>query len=429
MLRLLLMRGTAVLVLVSVAAWAERQAGPVSPSAAGPSPDRASTFFSNFVFGGFRPLYVEYLWGEADRLETEGRYWEMLEVFRRIAKLDPENPRIWFHLGYGLGIEIAQREIDDEESWRWYRRATLALAAGIERHPGEVSLYRLLFNLYFNKIARRPEVDRRLRDWSRRDQERVGWDGLRWAAAIANEMVERFPERSDGRVLMLSSGAKVAESLLNRGFYDAGGKALEACLEQAEILAELAPSLSDPDEIEVLGFWAPRMRRLASTLEEGEGGDARIVDSEGFRALLEEIEVEFRRRRDLVAGSLEVELFSLIQFKVMRLCQLALLGEKAADALSERAWLNRISALTDGRFPVGKPYYSKSYIVRLAEFIELDEALLKVASEGGRPSQELVLRWERELSQLDQTMRERSSGGDDRFRKRMRERRPWGLSR
>ncbi|MDP6720719.1 MAG: hypothetical protein QGF59_18795, partial [Pirellulaceae bacterium] len=123
------------------------------------------------IWPGSLPFRLEMLWSEADALNESGRYFELVDVFQKIAELQPDNPRVWFHQAYTMAYNIGQSQRGAARRWRWYRRAIVHATGGAKAHPDNWRLAALRFNIWRGLVADDREVDRIC-------QRQLGHDGL-----------------------------------------------------------------------------------------------------------------------------------------------------------------------------------------------------------------------------------------------------------
>ena len=86
--------------LVLFAAWQNRRLGDARRAGLPEAPAYAAQVppFLNFLtigLGGFRGVAAEVLWSRADRLQEEGRYFELVQLSEWITWLDPHATEAW----------------------------------------------------------------------------------------------------------------------------------------------------------------------------------------------------------------------------------------------------------------------------------------------------------------------------------------------
>jgi hypothetical protein len=94
------------------------------------------------LFGGFRVLLFDALWLQADAQVRRGRFHEVPRTLATLTRLEPGLEEVWDFGGWLLGIQVALREEDRGESFRWVQEAFRFLEDGLARHPGSRRLRR-----------------------------------------------------------------------------------------------------------------------------------------------------------------------------------------------------------------------------------------------------------------------------------------------
>lgn len=412
--RLLLLVGLAALVVLSRQRLAEERGapGPLAPE------DPPSSLFGVMVFGGFRPLFLEMLWSQADTLARAGRIWELIDVHERIARLDPDNARVRLNQAWLMAFDLAQSEPDDRERWRLLRRALAHVDRGLAHAPDHEALLELRFLIWYRLIAPDPEASAR----ARRD---LGFDGLEGALDAAAAFRKARPELEAGWTYEIGAGEEAIESLLNRGRMEAARAALDATLALLEETRRRFPSAA-------WDLAAERHRRLAVVLETLAGvtdwdrvaaGEVADVDFQRLERAVEqtlawlELGLETGAEGETFTGAV----IALIQFRCMELAQALALADRDSDALRVAEHVRIIARLAAGRTGPRTPYYTEAYVDAFAAHLETDRAYRRALAAPRPPSEELESRWSQGLETLDRMLKERA-GVTDRFTRRLRER-------
>jgi len=94
------------------------------------------------LFGGFRVLLIDALWLQADAQVRRGRFHEVPRTLATLTRLEPGLEEVWDYGGWLLGIQVALREEERGEAFRWVEEAFRFLERGLARHPGSRRLRR-----------------------------------------------------------------------------------------------------------------------------------------------------------------------------------------------------------------------------------------------------------------------------------------------
>lgn len=110
--------------------------------------------FTTVALGGFRGLLVDALWMRLSRLQSEGRYFELVQLADWITKLEPRSAAIWTFQAWNLSYNISVLMTDPEDRWRWvYHGVKLLRDEGLFYNRGSARLYKELGWLYQHKIG------------------------------------------------------------------------------------------------------------------------------------------------------------------------------------------------------------------------------------------------------------------------------------
>jgi hypothetical protein len=151
---LLLLMGIALLVV-----WQNRRLGerrraglPGAPAYTADAPP-----FLNFLtvgLGGFRGVAAEVLWARADRLQEEGRYFELVQLAGWITWLDPHATEAWVYNAWNMAYNISVMMRRPADRVRWVDHGIALLRDdGLAANPRCARLYRELAWLYQHKIG------------------------------------------------------------------------------------------------------------------------------------------------------------------------------------------------------------------------------------------------------------------------------------
>ncbi len=133
--------------------------------------------FTTILLGGFRGILVDFLWMRAQKLQEEGKYFELVQLSDWIGLLEPKIPQIWIFNAWNLAYNISVEFPTPEERWNWvYQGIRLLRDRALKYIPHSPEIYRELSWIYFNKIS--ASVDEfspyYKRTWAKMMQEAMG---------------------------------------------------------------------------------------------------------------------------------------------------------------------------------------------------------------------------------------------------------------
>ena len=106
------------------------------------------------MLGGFRGIVAEALWFRAERLQDDGRYTELAQLFRFLVRLDPHTPEVWAYAAWNLAYNISVMMGDDAGRWRWVEAGLRLLRDdGVALNPGNPAIHREIAWLFSMKIG------------------------------------------------------------------------------------------------------------------------------------------------------------------------------------------------------------------------------------------------------------------------------------
>jgi len=106
------------------------------------------------VLGGFRGLLADMLFLRQGKMQTNGNYFELVQLARWTIQLQPRfteaiSYSVW-NLAYNVSVNFSQ----PEERWRWVNAAIeLVRDEALPQHPGDPKLYQQLGWIYQHKIG------------------------------------------------------------------------------------------------------------------------------------------------------------------------------------------------------------------------------------------------------------------------------------
>ena len=147
--------------------------------------------FASIAFGGAGGMVADALWVRAGDLQDAGRYFELAQLARWIAELEPRNAEIWTFQAWNLAYNIPAALGDGAEKWRWVRSAIRLLSEeGVRRSGGSAAVHAGLAWIFLHKMAL--DVDPAAPLY-REAFAREGADGIGAAEGAALEEKAGFP--------------------------------------------------------------------------------------------------------------------------------------------------------------------------------------------------------------------------------------------
>ena len=107
------------------------------------------------ALGGFRGIVVDYLWIRAMELQRSGKFFELVQIYDWIGKMEPRMEMVWGHNAWNMAYNISVELPSAEERWVWIKRGIELLRdEGLKYNPGSIMLYRELAWIYLHKIGK-----------------------------------------------------------------------------------------------------------------------------------------------------------------------------------------------------------------------------------------------------------------------------------
>jgi hypothetical protein len=115
-----------------------------------------SLAFATVALGAFRGLIVDALWIRADRLKSEGQFFDAKQLAEWITILQPRFAAVWefrsWNMAYNISVAIPVTR--PQERWKWVKNGyELLRDKGIPLNPKSISLYRQLALIFQHKIG------------------------------------------------------------------------------------------------------------------------------------------------------------------------------------------------------------------------------------------------------------------------------------
>ncbi len=110
--------------------------------------------FTTVALGGFRGLLVDALWVRASQLQSDGKFFELVQLADWVTKLEPRSAAIWAFHAWNLSYNISVMMSSPEDRWRWVRHGIgLLRDEGLRYNPGSAQLYAELGWMFQHKMG------------------------------------------------------------------------------------------------------------------------------------------------------------------------------------------------------------------------------------------------------------------------------------
>ena len=115
-----------------------------------------SLAFATVAMGAFRGLVVDALWMRADRLKSEGQFFDAKQLAEWITVLQPRFAKVWefqaWNMAYNISVAIPATNPD--QRWHWVKNGYEILRdKGIPLNPKKILLYQELGRIFMHKIG------------------------------------------------------------------------------------------------------------------------------------------------------------------------------------------------------------------------------------------------------------------------------------
>lgn len=105
------------------------------------------------ALGAFRGLFVNMLWLRAEKLKTEGKFFESMELAKTITRLQPRFPRVWSFQAWNMAYNISVSTKTPQERWQWVKAGIdLLRKEGIPKNPNDALIHKELAWIFNHKI-------------------------------------------------------------------------------------------------------------------------------------------------------------------------------------------------------------------------------------------------------------------------------------
>jgi len=110
------------------------------------------------LLGGFRGLAVNAIGWRAWELKTQGKFWELVQLYDWISTLQPYLEDIWSDIAWNMAYNVVAEIDDPAQRWEWIWRAVKILRdKGLVYNPESHELPYQLAWIFWQKIGR--EID------------------------------------------------------------------------------------------------------------------------------------------------------------------------------------------------------------------------------------------------------------------------------
>jgi len=111
-------------------------------------------FVGTLMLGGFRGVAVDVLWLRVQKLQQEGKFFEIIALTDMISRLQPHDRMVWefnaWNRAYNISVKFPNSRKD---RWEWVRSGLELNMEGIRRMPRCWKLYKHLAFMFFHKCA------------------------------------------------------------------------------------------------------------------------------------------------------------------------------------------------------------------------------------------------------------------------------------
>jgi len=106
------------------------------------------------MLGGFRGILIDVLWLRAITMKQQGQYFEMVQLYDWIGKLEPRFDSVWSFGGWDMAYNVSVELPPGEERWRWVQHGISFLRdQGLKYNPRSENLCKELAWIYLHKIG------------------------------------------------------------------------------------------------------------------------------------------------------------------------------------------------------------------------------------------------------------------------------------
>ncbi len=104
--------------------------------------------------GVLRGIVVNYLWIRADKLKSDGKFFEAYTLADWITKLQPRFSKVWAFQAWNMAYNISVATHTRDERWKWVQDGIrLIREQGLKYNPNDMWLYKELSWYFLHKIG------------------------------------------------------------------------------------------------------------------------------------------------------------------------------------------------------------------------------------------------------------------------------------
>jgi len=104
--------------------------------------------------GVFRSVILDFLWMRASKLQRERRFYEIVQLYDLIGKLQPYNAKVWAYSAWNMAYNISVVFPPGEERWRWVKNGLeRLLGPGLRYNPENLSIYKEIAWIFSHKMG------------------------------------------------------------------------------------------------------------------------------------------------------------------------------------------------------------------------------------------------------------------------------------
>lgn len=106
------------------------------------------------ALGGFRGIFVDFLWLRCVAMKEEGKFYEMVQLYDWITNLQPNYSMVWRFAAWDLAYNVSVEFRDLEVRWFWiYRGIRYLRDKGIPYNRNDPEIYQELAWFYHHKLG------------------------------------------------------------------------------------------------------------------------------------------------------------------------------------------------------------------------------------------------------------------------------------
>ena len=106
------------------------------------------------ALGGFRGILVDLIWIRAIKLQQQAKYWELVQLYDWMGKMQPYIEPIWEYNAWNMSYNIVAELKDPDQRWLWIQRGLdLLHSQGLQYLPESAVLANQLAWIYWQKIG------------------------------------------------------------------------------------------------------------------------------------------------------------------------------------------------------------------------------------------------------------------------------------